>query len=671
MTLKNLDFLSPKISLFFYGRRRHSAFLGGVLTILMVISCLTYIFYLCLDVCRHNSSTLQYYRHLFKDPEVFLFNKTKGIFHFFQFYSPKNKSYYGKFNSKYIRFFMTSISDEYKTNPQILSENDHWVYDNCRDRIDNEFIDDDIFTNTSFEYGICLRYYYNKMDKKYYPIEDTNNFIYPHLANIELNMNYSIATVIEKCDNNSILTEALGFCADEKEIQNYLKDNYGLNFNVLQHEINPDNYSNPIYKFIYGISSILQSSKINEHNIIFVPLKTDIKGGLVLPKRKQKLTYSFYDYYKRDEELNTNNNKIISIYNFCLSPAGYVFKSDYETIYDCFPKMGGIIQLIYYLFFGINFFYNKFTIINDTKRLFFQLNNNERANRNIQILHFSKAVNSLRRVSSKIIYKLKDKDKKKFISMEPNNSYSNSNCNIFKRLAKNISDSNLKKYFDIDNSRHFSLYPSIQNLNQFKSNDNSNDGQLMKKSNYLISKEDVSSSFIDNNSKSEVNNKNEDNRNINLNINNLKSDKSPKIKPPDILQIQKVARKLSVQNRAVPSMLEKIEINDYERSNSNDEDIIYLKILFQKYFQYKKKSFIYERTTIEEVNKFFSLKKYIYSPFCDKRAKRYHYVMEKFRVKLLSEEHFFRTHNYLYLFEKCFDLQESKKIDIIELYKNL
>jgi hypothetical protein len=671
MTLKNLDFLSPKISLFFYGRRRHSAFLGGVLTILMVISCLTYIFYLCLDVCRHNSSTLQYYRHLFKDPEVFLFNKTKGIFHFFQFYSPKNKSYYGKFNSKYIRFFMTSISDEYKTNPQILSENEHWVYDNCRDRIDNEFIDDDIFTNTSFEYGICLRYYYNKIDKKYYPIEDTNNFIYPHLANIELNMNYSIATVIEKCDNNSILTEALGFCADEKEIQNYLKDNYGLNFNVLQHEINPDNYSNPIYKFIYGISSILQSSKINEHNIIFVPLKTDIKGGLVLPKRKQKLTYSFYDYYKRDEELNTNNNKIISIYNFCLSPAGYVFKSDYETIYDCFPKMGGIIQLIYYLFFGINFFYNKFTIINDTKRLFFQLNNNERANRNIQILHFSKAVNSLRRVSSKIIYKLKDKDKKKFISMEPNNSYSNSNCNIFKRLAKNISDSNLKKYFDIDNSRHFSLYPSIQNLNQFKSNDNSNDGQLMKKSNYLISKEDVSSSFIDNNSKSEVNNKNEDNRNINLNINNLKSDKSPKIKPPDILQIQKVARKLSVQNRAVPSMLEKIEINDYERSNSNDEDIIYLKILFQKYFQYKKKSFIYERTTIEEVNKFFSLKKYIYSPFCDKRAKRYHYVMEKFRVKLLSEEHFFRTHNYLYLFEKCFDLQESKKIDIIELYKNL
>lgn len=671
MTLKNLDYLSPKISLFFYGRRRHSAFLGGILTILMIISCFTYIFYLCLDVCRHNSSVFQYYRHLFKDPGVYLFNNTEGIFHFFQFYNPKNKSYYGKFNSKYIRFFMTSISDEYKSNPQILSENDHWVYDNCRDRIDNEFIDDDIFTNTSFEYGICLRYYYNKINKKYYPIEDSNNFIYPHLANIELNMNYSIATVIEKCDNNSILTEALGFCADEKDIQDYLKVNYGLNFNVLEHEINPENYTNQIYYFIYGISSTLQASKIKEHNIIFVPLKTDVKGGILIPRRKQKMTYSFYDYYQRDEETNTKNSKILSIYNFCLSPAGFVFKSDYETIYDCFPKMGGIIQLIYYVFFGINFFYNRFTIINDTKRLFFQLNNNERANRNIQILHFSKAVNSLRRVSSKVVHRLKDKDKKKYNSMEPNNSYSNSNCNIFKRFAKNVSDSNLKRYFDIDNSQNISLYPSIHNLNQFRANDNSNEGLGMRRFNNILLKEDLCSSIMDNKSKSEENKKNEENTNINIKaMKNIKTDKFPKINPPDILQIKNAQRKLSVQNGIV-SMLEKIEINDNNRSNATDEDIMYLKILFQKYFQHKKKTFVYERTTIEEINKFFSFKKYIYSPFCNKRAKRYHYVMDKFRVKLLSEEHFFRTHNYLYLFEKCFDLQESKKIDIIELYKNL
>jgi hypothetical protein len=255
--------------------------------------------------------------------------------------------------------------------------------------------------------------------------------------------------------------------------------------------------------------------------------------------------------------------------------------------------------------------------------------------------------------------------------MDPKNSYYNSNCNIFKRLSKNKTDSHLKRYFDNDNSRNLSLYPSIQNINQNRPNDNSNEEQYMKKSKNLNSKEDLYSSNMDNKSKSESNKKNEDNANINLNINNIKSDKSPEIKPLCTLQIENAGRKSSVQNGVVSSMLEKVEINDNERSNATDDDVFYLKILFQKYFQHKKKSFIYEITTLQEVNKFFSFKKYIYSPFCDKRAKRYHYIMDKFRAKLLSEEHFFRTHNYLYLFEKCFDLEESKKIDIIELYKNL
>ena len=76
MTLKNLDYLSPKISLFFYGRRRHSAFLGGILTILMIITCLTYIFYLCLNVCRHNTSIILKEYSTFSN---FIIQKTKVI----------------------------------------------------------------------------------------------------------------------------------------------------------------------------------------------------------------------------------------------------------------------------------------------------------------------------------------------------------------------------------------------------------------------------------------------------------------------------------------------------------------------------------------------------------------------------------------------------------------
>ena len=76
MSLKDLDYLSPKISLFYYGRRRHSANFGGILTIIMLVLCILYITYLFLEVYLHSSSTIQYYRHFFRDQYIYLFNNT-------------------------------------------------------------------------------------------------------------------------------------------------------------------------------------------------------------------------------------------------------------------------------------------------------------------------------------------------------------------------------------------------------------------------------------------------------------------------------------------------------------------------------------------------------------------------------------------------------------------
>ena len=94
-------------------------------------------------------------------------------------------------------------------------------------------------------------------------------------------------------------------------------------------------------------------------------------------------------------------------------------------------------------------------------------------------------------------------------------------------------------------------------------------------------------------------------------------------------------------------------------------------MILEKYFDYKKKTFIYEKMNVEQIDKFFNFGKYFAYLFCYKKPRNYYLTLLTFRKKLLSEEHFFRTHNYLYLFEKCFDFQESQKIDIIELYKNL
>ena len=315
MSLKDLDYLSPKISLFYYGRRRHSANFGGILTIIMLVLCILYITYLFLEVYLHSSSTIQYYRHFFRDQYIYLFNNTKGIFHYFQIYNPKNNSYVSSFNPKYIRMFMSKIQEQYKSEPELLNETEHWVYDNCRDGIDNKFMSKELFKNSSFQNGLCLRYYYNSENKNYYPIEDNENFQYPNLTSSVLNGVYSIGTIIEKCYNNSVLTKIFGPCGSEEEIDDYFDNNYDINFNILTNEVSPSNYDNHIYGFIYGISNPLKKKKVIENNIMISPLKIDINGGIFFPQRKLNQTYTFYENYVIDEE-KKKNSPIIFIYNF-------------------------------------------------------------------------------------------------------------------------------------------------------------------------------------------------------------------------------------------------------------------------------------------------------------------------------------------------------------------
>jgi hypothetical protein len=256
-------------------------------------------------------------------------------------------------------------------------------------------------------------------------------------------------------------------------------------------------------------------------------------------------------------------------------------------------------------------------------------------------MKYKNAVKTLRRIGSKNSY--------------PNSSnLKHSNSNAFNKNIQNINN----KFFDAENSKNLSLFPSsLQNISQFKSNDNIiNPNQNPKKSNFQIIKEDLSSI---NRNRNDIIKDNEESI-IGL-INNLKNDNDQKLRNSDILELKKLSKKIDTINGPLSSFLDK----------NADKDIIIFRILMQKYFHYIKRNFVYEKTNIEDINKFSSFLKYINSSFCYKREKKFYYVLNNFRQKLLSEEHFFKTQNSIYLFEKYLDIQESQKIDIIELYKNL
>ena len=139
MRIKFIDYLSPKITLFYYGDRRHSSFLGGLLTILMVVLSSVYVSYLIYSIVGHANKNFMLYKSYLIDAGQFYFNDTTGIFHYFQIYDIRNKLY-GEYNKKYVRIFMSRLYRSYINNREILSENEHWVYDSCREGLDNKHI---------------------------------------------------------------------------------------------------------------------------------------------------------------------------------------------------------------------------------------------------------------------------------------------------------------------------------------------------------------------------------------------------------------------------------------------------------------------------------------------------------------------------------------------------
>jgi hypothetical protein len=563
---------------------------------------------------------------------------------------------------------MSYIKEDYKINPEILSENDHWVYDICREGIDNKNLSKDLFINTTFKNGMCLRYYYNSNIGEYYPIEDYINFIYPNISNFGINNDNHIGTIIEKCNNNSILTKLFGICGDESEIEDYFNKNYGINFNILDSEIIPSNYGKETYNFIYGISNTMKQKKIIETNLIISPLKIDIKQGIFFSSDDKKQSYTLHDNYFIDEGTYKNSH-ILSIYNFCLSKTGYILKSTNLTVYDSFPKIGGIIQLIYYIFYGINYIYNRFTIVNDTKQLFFTLHsNNEKAKAKVK--DFSEMVNEIRQKTQILKNTMKSfkrfsciekNDESHFIESKINNIFIKTDFNFNKYTP----DSSYHRNYDIDNSKSLSIFPfmSDKDLSIFKSNksnkylnisdkklftDNSDiisDKLIKKKMNKRLSEEDLEKSFNfhKNEKKNEKNNHNEKN------------------KKPDLKKIRKK-----------PKSIEKNEFHfGFSNNHMMDKEIYHFRNVLQKYFLHKKNSFIYEKMKLEQIDKYYNFVKYFASLICYRVPKNYYSTFRIFREKLISEEHIFRAYNCLYLFEKCFDIQDPQKIDIIELYKNL
>ena len=646
--LSNIDFLSPSITLYYFGKRSHTSKIGGCLILLLASIICLYALYIVYTTFGHKKVTALFYKKFEWEAGYYSLNSS-SFFNFFQIYSNENGGYFGEYNSKYIHSYITYFHAGFKESE--LDKYDHWVFDRCQ-KEENEnninlplLINIDNFTNSA-----CIRYYYKYQDKKYYSIED-KEFIWPYLNHgIARKDNIYLTATVQKCTNNSIINRLFGECPPQKVIDDYVNKYIAIYFYFIDTQINPFNYKNPIKKYINTITSIIGTNfTFVENYIHFSPLKIKTNEGQIISKSYENNSF-YFDSNRMGCAVNSKENFKLAKYYFILQNTAQIYERRYNNIVDILAQMGGLIQFIYYIFFWVNYLYNNFIIASDTNKLFFHVKESKdfiswlEKKKNIQkVFQTKKEKINQKSKTNKEVSKMKIAD----INNNINNDSENMNSNNIKQKTNFFINELLKNSKKIeDNSLSIVSYSNNRNLknnmNKLSSNcSNSFIREMQDKSNSSIFLKDSNNNLINN----QINIFNNNNK---LNIGTKDNYKKYSVfsifeNKEDISSSPqyKAMKKFRISKRSV----QKIDHQQSICENLIKEDR--MKIIKNLTF------FIYIKS------------------LCMSKFKGTTDFITLYRKNLLSEEHFFKSHIKTSLIEKQYKLSNNQSISFIDCFNNL
>ena len=368
MFFQKFDILSPSISLYFNNKRTHISKISGLIVIIMLLCCSSYSCVLLFRVLNHLDFTTLLIKQFEWEAGFFSMNNTQ-LFHFFQIFSSQNGGYFDKYDSKYIRIYTTYVDNNLEQSK--LHDFDHWVFEDCREGMDNKYINKDLFENVvNFTNAACLRYYYSSSKKKYYSLEE-NGFIWPNLEHgISRRDNIFLTTIIEKCNNNSVLNKLLGDCASSESIEEYINKYFGFYMYLLDNTIDSTNFTNPLKNYFQVLPiGIGNFQNFTENYLYFAPVRIRTKVGELFGKYNEENSFFFDFITKGTIESNNNNKKLLKIY-YLMQNNVNIYERRYSGLLDILSNIGGMSQSIFYVFFTINYLYNQYIIIMDTNHFF-------------------------------------------------------------------------------------------------------------------------------------------------------------------------------------------------------------------------------------------------------------------------------------------------------------
>ena len=614
--INKLDLLSPPITLFYLEKRTHTSKIGASFILLLLCLCSSYIIYLLYLIIEHKKVTAIFYKKFEYDIGQYYLNSS-SIYFFIQFHSIDNESFRYKYASKYVRTYTYFGNSDFQESN--LDQIDHWVYDSCIDGIDNKNLDSDLFKNiNNFDSSACLKYYFNSKEKKYYSFGD-NGFIWPYLAHgIAQKNNVFLHTSIEKCTNGSVLNLLFNHCPPQEEIDDYTTKIVAIFLYLVDNQVDPTNYNNPIQKYMQSITSGVGSKQTFEESYIFYsPLKVKTKENSLF-ENNNDLESLYFDTNIKLSSPNSEKYFKYTRFTHFIQNNVQIYERRYDDIFEVLSDIGGVIQCIFNFFYWVNYFYNKYIIVTDTNKLFFSIIEKRADSLNGEKIRKLNLKNNNNNINDSSMNDLQLKRKSKTIIETIINKYNNEN-NIEEKNKNESSGS----YIEEDNDKINNIKINLIDHKKNKKN---------------------KSSYINTENKNSNNNSN-NNIFITNKIKELHYHSSNK-------KINNIHKKKIAKQRTIsfsPDKLKK-DLKNFDLFKHNlASQTLKLSQLFTNRIKLKKK---------------FSFLDYIKS-ICSSKINNINFLI-KYRKCLLSEEHLLKSHINSIMLEKRLSIDKYQNINVVD-----
>ena len=388
MFLKNIDFISKDITLFYKGYDKHSNILSQILSILSFIGVICIICYLSIDVIEKKHPTSFYFTKFIEEIEDYPLNSS-SMLHYVSLYDSDNKEV--KIDIKAINVVGISINDAIYTNDNDISKYSHWIYEDCElnDLGDYEktFSESQLYY---FKNSLCISKYFDK-DNNVIINKNNINFIYPTLSHgASQHNNFEYGIYFQRCQNNSLINNNNCYSKNDQDI--FISKIIGYEINFIDISIDVENYKNPIIYSVHRITSEINKNSFVLNHLNFHPIVIKTNDGLFMDNLSNKIAYNF-DYNEKITHA-TEDYKFLGTFNFWMQNTIDTYERTYKKIQDIAGGVDGIVQILFLAIKLINnIFFNNYQELCDfnnelhwnlnmknKRKQFININNDKKSN---------------------------------------------------------------------------------------------------------------------------------------------------------------------------------------------------------------------------------------------------------------------------------------------------